>query len=311
MSYTLTGNVAGRFTTNAEFRAWGSWISDGLANCGIIKTGDPGPINWASVEMPAVVSAWQGYEIYRFDDALQTTSPVFFKIEYGSGAAGNTVPGLRWTVGTSSNAVGLSNGTIMGFVAKDQSLANGWTITSSAGAFANNTLVAYLSGGNNWFIIALGVRGTGSTASYTHLISIERTVDANGAVTGDGLLIAYKAAAGSVGPGQITWSPILGTISHAAATADGFGMLTPERGGGVTGANTAVYPIFHDWGGGVFLNPGLNLFGYFHSEFTAGTANTFDVYGASHTYMPLGNTAVYGIGGRCGNNSICLMMRYE
>ena len=306
MGYTLTGNTPGRISTNTEFRTWGSWISTAFANAGLIQTSDTGQIDWSTVTNPATTSTSQGYEIWRFNDALQNTAPVFLRFDYGSAAGGNTVPSLRWALGSGSSG----NGTITGFPCRDRSLASGnsFTILEQQAVFANNTLVSYFSGDVARFVLALNVRGASATAQPM-VLSMERTVDYNGVATGDGVMVAYRQGATPT-VGQALWSPIVGTWMHEAVASGGFCMLTPECGGGTTGANTAIYPIFHHKGGGAFLNPGLNLFGYFQTEITAGSANVFSVYASTHTYMPLGNTAAYGVTPRA-NSSVALLMRYE
>lgn len=312
MSYTVSGNNNNRQNDNTEFRAWGSWISAGIANCGLIQVTDANQINWSTAAVPSAGGDMAGFEVWRFNDALQNTAPVYLKLSYGAGPTANT-PGMQWSVGSGyePNLGGIVS-TLTGFLCRDAQGANSFVLAPTVGLFANNTLVSYLSGGNNWVVWAMRARGTGSINNYLQLFSIERTVDANGNPTADGVLITYKNGTTPT-IGQAVWNPTLGMISHSNTTAasSGLGMLTPERGGGTTGSNTSIYPIFHDWHGGSFLNPGLNLFGYFHSEITAGTANTFTVYGSSHTYMPLGNTATHGVSGRVSNSSVCLMMRWE
>jgi hypothetical protein len=312
MSYTITANTAGRFTTNAEFQSWGSWISNAIANTGLTKATDSNQINWATVSAPVGTYTMQGYEIWGFSDALQSTAPVWMKLQYGS-YSGNTIPALQWALGSGyyTGDGGLIQGSITGFPLRDYNLVNNFMMLAQAGLFANNTLVSYVAGGSNWLILALGARGTGSGINYAQFLSLERTVDANGTPTGDGVMATWRAAGASPATGQAVWSPIIGQIGQTTTAGDGYGVLHPERGGGVSGSNTAVYPIFHDWGGGPFLNPGLNLLAYMGTEFTAGTSNTFTYYGASHTYMPLGNSAIHSFGGRSANTSIALMMRWE
>ena len=307
MGYTITGNTQGRISTNDEFRTWGSWISNAFANAGLVQTADTGQIDWSTVTNPTAVSTSQGYEIWRFNDALQNSAPVFLRFDYGSAAAGNTIPGLRWALGSGANG----SGSITGFPCRDRSLASGnaFTMLEQTAAFANSTLVSYFSGDTGRFVLALNTRGTGSLGGYGMLLSMERTVDYNGAVTSDGVMVTYESGVGAR-LGQALWSPVVGTWMHESVLDDGLCMLTPQQGGGTTGSNTAIYPIFHHKGGGAFLNPGLNLFGYFHSEITAASANSFFVYGFTHTYMPLGNTCIYAITPR-GNNSVTLLMRYE
>lgn len=90
-------------TTDGEFRAWGSAISAGLAAVGMVKVAATGTIDWATVVRGTATTAgtaW-GFEVWRFDDALQATHPVFIKIEYGgsnSSTAVQSVPAIWVTV---------------------------------------------------------------------------------------------------------------------------------------------------------------------------------------------------------------------
>ena len=97
--------------TNADdagFRAWGSAISAGLAAVGLVKVPVTGTVNWATAVRGATVASW-GFEIWRFDDALQATHPVFIKVEYGAGnssTVGQSVPQLWVTIGKGSDGAG-------------------------------------------------------------------------------------------------------------------------------------------------------------------------------------------------------------
>lgn len=102
----ITSDAAPTQTNDAEFRAWGSTISSGLTSVGMIKTSDTGQINWTSVARPTTASESMGYEIWRFNDTLQPSAPIFFKIEYGSASGGAGRPAIWLTVGTGSNGSG-------------------------------------------------------------------------------------------------------------------------------------------------------------------------------------------------------------
>lgn len=95
--------------TDTNFRAWGKGLSDALAAVGMVKTADTGQIDWATVTRPTGVSTYQGYEVWRFNDALQATAPLFLKIEYGTGTAPSS-PGLRVAAGKGSNGSGTLTG---------------------------------------------------------------------------------------------------------------------------------------------------------------------------------------------------------
>lgn len=95
-------------SNNATFRAWGSALAAALAAVGLTQTADTGQINWTTVTRPGANTA-AGYEIWRFNDTLQATAPIFIKIEYGTGNS-TTSPGIWITVGTGSNGSGTITG---------------------------------------------------------------------------------------------------------------------------------------------------------------------------------------------------------
>jgi hypothetical protein len=97
----LPGYIAG----NAEFRAWAQGIHDGLASfADLTQTADTGQINIATANRPAA-NGVAGYEVWRFNDAMQATMPVFFKLEYGIDNS-PTLPQLIITIGKGSNGAG-------------------------------------------------------------------------------------------------------------------------------------------------------------------------------------------------------------
>lgn len=96
---------------DVSFRAWGSEFSSMLTAVGLTQTADTGQINWTTVTYSSTANAIQGYEIWRFNDTLQSTYPIFLKFEYGTGNA-STHPGVWITIGTGSNGSGAIIGQI-------------------------------------------------------------------------------------------------------------------------------------------------------------------------------------------------------
>src|SRR4051794_39931473 len=109
---TTTASLTFDNSSDALFRAWASGISNALGTVGLVKTGDTGQIDFSSVARPTANSQAMGYEIWRFNDSLQATRPVYFKIEYGAGVASvaGAPPGIWLTVGTGSNGAGTITG---------------------------------------------------------------------------------------------------------------------------------------------------------------------------------------------------------
>jgi len=297
MGYTLIANTAPRSNSDAEFRAWGNTVSNMFANSGMVKMTGVGEIDWSTVTLPLTTYTTQGYEIWRFNDALQSTAPVYFRLDYGSGAA-NVRPGMWFTLGNGME----SNGNLMGARSPAAYSSTGghgvWTSTPNS----SNIFLTYFSGDTNRFALAFSIGGSAANIASFFFASAERTVDANGAATGDGVLLTF---ADQTQQKQVAWHRHIGEYTGVEVS---WGVLMPSGSSGVSGSNTAVYPLFH--AAGPYLNPGLNLLGYFNADFAANSSTSLTLYGASHTYMPLGNAALRAISTRAANPS-CVMIRWE
>lgn len=170
--------VAMNNTTTATFRAWGSTVS---AQIGAMLTRVPqtGDIDWATVTVPGTTTTFAGSEVYRFNDALQSTAPLFLKFEYGTGQS--FASGLRLTVGKSADGAGNIGGVLLAAT----------TVVSHGGALAPSN--CYTSGGSSWFALSLApVETFGGGLFY-----IERSINSGGAATGDALLVGWQSAAGA------------------------------------------------------------------------------------------------------------------
>lgn len=290
MSYTLQTTTLCRSNTNAEFQAWGKQISDAIANCGIVRESDANvgtQINWATVAAPNTGSQSRGYEIYRFDDAMQATTPVYFKIEYGSGVSA-TQPSLWLTVGSGANA----SGNVTGNVATRQSII--------ATSVQSTNVASYYAGANNRLIF---VFCAGGIVQSQIMLGLERTLDSTGNVTSDGLAII---ASGSTVKSQVLWTPATGNVSAYETT---FGVLTPgssQNSGlwkGVSGELISWYPLFVNQGAKWFP-PQTLVVAYFNGEIQTGTVCQFiPVYSVNTPYMAMGNTCMYNVAYRGGNRT--------
>lgn len=283
-------------TTDATFRAWGSHFSAQILAAGFVKAPDTGQIDWTTVTTPAGANASQGYEIWRFDDPLQATAPIYFKVEYGSAAAATT-PATYWTFGTGSNG----SGTLTGPVSVRQQ------ITSTA--YATNPLTNYWSadGTQGRFSVAMWASGTGVTTSNCCYIAFERTKDSNGDDTNQGLLIVWKPIAGngSTAFQSLFWDRVIGTVYNPTRLLT----LMPTGTTMKNGTQIGVSPVFLF--NGPALNPGLNCLAYMNADIVALGAVTFQMYGQSRVYMPIGSTAYSSTSINSEATTPSLMVRYD
>ena len=95
-------------TSDAGFRTWGAEFHAQLVAIGLTQTSDTGQINWTTVVRPGVGLAG-GYEVWRFNDTLQSTTPVFIKLTFGTNGTAN-YPEIWIAIGNGSNGSGTLTG---------------------------------------------------------------------------------------------------------------------------------------------------------------------------------------------------------
>jgi hypothetical protein len=176
--------------SSAHFQAWVSEVVTALfTTLGVTQTSDTGQINPATVSVPVTANASAGYVIGRFNDALQSTAPIFFKLEFGSGSAAAD-PFMWLTVGTSSNG----SGTI--------GSGGGGAVTSRVGVLIgtqlpNSLVTAYTSryvyvGTSQCGFLGLFFKYGASTSNTSigfGAFLINRTTDSSGNATAAGILV--------------------------------------------------------------------------------------------------------------------------
>ena len=171
---------------DAGFRAWGSDFAAKLLAVGMVQTADTGQINWTTVTRPGT-NTDGGYEIWKFNDALQSTAPIFIRFNYGTGGVA-TRPRIQMIVGTSSNGSGTIGGTAL----------TGTLATSAAtGTSTGSSFTNYMchTAGVFWFVWQAG----GPTAGLSRAsAAINRTVDSDGAPTAIGALVTSMNGATSI-----------------------------------------------------------------------------------------------------------------
>jgi hypothetical protein len=280
-------------STDAAFRAWGSGISQCFDDFSLFKTADTGQIDWTTVTKPAAINTVQGYEIRRFSDSLQSTAPILFKIEYGapSGIA-NFPPGIRLTLGVGSNGAGGIN----------QQASSVYLLNARLPATVGHTCV--FSGAPN--------RVAG--AMFTNLndaaffFSIERTKNAQGNDTAEGILFTAIGANSNTAYKTIAFIPINGVIPPVVS--DTGIQMPPGVSSGVFGSDVGLYPNFF-YRGGLLLYPGLTHLGYFTQDVVVSTTKAISFYGVERMYYFLGGLASIANVGRGSPSGSALAMLYE
>jgi hypothetical protein len=289
MAAKTDNTVVSQSTTDAEFRLWASFIDSIflLTSCWV-DTAAAGSINLATVLKPAVINTSQGFKVYRMNDALQSTAPVFVKIEFGSGGA-TTTPSFWFTVGTTHDGSG-NLGNIL-FVRTQ--------LTGATSATASKCI-----GSADTARVSLGVFLNINNTTCLWL-SLERTKDAAGADTGTGLLLAFGRGATTHASAYLPFVTSIppSTIGlHCLLTNE-----SPSAWDGDVGVS-AMIPM-----GTAPKQPGMNIILVRALDFADYAGPVVTIYGSSHSYQHLGPnvTTLKAGAGALIDASIRLCLRYE
>lgn len=164
-------------TDTTLFRAWGSAVSTALGQM-LTRVTQTGEINWATVNAPVAANTFQGFEVYRLNDSLQATAPLFFKFEYG-GASTATTSAIRLTVGKSTDGSG-NIGSVL------QSAINVFAADNVSSALSN----CYISNGDgSGFVFSLQPDNPVAQGGFC---CVERSRNTSGQPTAFALMLAFQ-----------------------------------------------------------------------------------------------------------------------
>lgn len=172
--------IFGARLSNADtalFRAWGSAVSTALGTI-LTRVTQTGEINWATVNAPTSGSTFQGFEVYRLNDSLQATAPLFFKFEYGSGGSSSTTA-IRLTIGKSVDGSGVIGGVL-------QSAINVSSGVSPPTAASN----CYISNGDgSGFVFSLQPDNPSFVGGFC---CVERSRNSSGQATSSAIMLSFQ-----------------------------------------------------------------------------------------------------------------------
>lgn len=285
-------------TNDVEFRAFVQEYHDSLVTIGLTQTSDTGQINPATVNKPTVNNTVAGYEIWRFNDTIQATSPIFLKIEYGLSSTLNNQPSKVWfTVGTGSDGAGNITGIVM---ARTESYVpnSAQSLTTPRQSYFSYVPTAGFLG-----IIYKSQYQTGTPHSS---IIIQRTVDNAGSPTNKGCQIYISAP-----------SPTMYSIRFTAPTSSyslvsGAQCLIPF---GITNSITegGSQQVFLHWAVMPRAEPLMGTCNAILAELPVGTTFSTTLVGSTpHTYISVGNGSngigfSTCVGGTISNYTTCML----
>lgn len=290
MANTLTVTSVVDHTSDAGFRTWGAEFHASLVSIGLTLTSDTGQINWTTVTRSAASNTTAGYEIWRFNDSLQSTTPIFLKIEFGTGATANQ-PLIWITIGNGSNGSGTLTGLTSARIATSNagSTSYGVTVTSTVTTYTSRFVYNPTLGffGFAWKI------GAALTDACSAAAFVFRSNDTTGAATSTSVsLLAGKSDTGTT----TMYNGLLQTLNYTT------GLLYPSAGAfaqmgwysthpfaltaTLVGSTVDIDPVF-------YLSPSINvavgLGRALKSEVAMGTAVSATLVGSTaHTYVQIG-----------------------
>ena len=256
---TATTTTAIDQTSDAAFRTWVAEIITQLAAVGLTQTADTGQINTSTVTRAASNTS-AGYTIWRFSDTLQSTSPVFLKLEFGSGSSGNTYPQMWVSISTGTNGTGtlsnLAGATPVRFVCVTQNTPSSTTISYPSYFCCDQSTIGYV--GMSWKI-----GGSSSGTSYNAYSSyggfhLGRSNDSTGASTGSAVFLLSNAvnnttsSYGSMQCYSYTTTAIYPAASALTSAAFGWGIYPLGPTVTLTGGAVQVMP-------GMMMTPSIQF----------------------------------------------------
>lgn len=273
-------------TTAATAKAWITALYNNLKSVGLVQTDDTGQLNPDTITTYPAAGVYFGYFVFRFNDELQNSKPVFIRFApfVGSHGGANSA-GLAVTVGFSTDGAGNITGPNSGLMSYFNS-TSGAQRTESGVATASYAI----HGEGQFSLLAHAeVRRNGYNTFCMSFVSITRTLDLNGAPTTEGVVIRCPVQSydvtGIVGATALICRKML----LGAAAGSWNSLLTPWIGGADSASSAGNAQIQRTY----YLTPTIKadpaMVLYWNASITAGDEFEVPVDGFSRSYLAIGN----------------------
>lgn len=265
-------------TSDATFRTWGSELSGMLGNVGttsgcLTQTSDTGQINWTTVTRPGTNTA-AGYEIWQLTDSLGVSSPVYIKLEYGTGVVA-AAPLIWVTVGTGTNGAGTLTG----------------SVSTRAIAGGNNTPTSTVTDYQSWVCCVDGHIGVAFKVGFSAsgnvtagCFVVERFCDADATLRSDGVQVYVTS--GGTAPTATSLNLVTGTQYGTITSNKAYCMVV----NGVTStASGSDFSAFKHYGAYPQIHALNGVCTVLRTELALGAEAPMTLNGATpHNYVSLG-----------------------
>lgn len=288
-----SGLLAAIVDTNARIQALATLHETAATAGGLVRTSDTGQTASNAFTAPGSTGRSSGYQIWRFDDALQATRPVFYRIEWGMSTTGSNSMGMWVTIGTGSDGAGNITGVLLAR-----------TAIGSAAIGTSTLLLHIASAGTSRLMLCYGIGY--ATQNNCVFFSFERSKDSSGNDTADGIIWHSTSAGGATWNAQ--YIPFTGTVRAAQSYLN-----CPFPGPTTTLANgqlvgfSPVLPFGIDGA----KCAGLNFLVYVTGDAARANTITLNVYGSPHTYYLVGTPQGWAAAASLIAAASSIAIRYE
>ena len=277
---TVSWSTPIEHSSDATFRAWGSDLSTRFALAGLVQTLDTGQINWLTVTRPGAIT-FAGYEIWRFNDTLQATSPVFIKVEYGT-ANNATVPALRITVSSGTNGAGTPTGLVT-------TARLAYTATPLIANANITNFPSYLCATAGFAGLSFKI-GAAASSSLTLIgFTVQRTVDNTGAPTAAAVVLTTCGASNDT-----TTASLVSIINYTSSTVNNgsTGIDLGAMPSAITSSLVGTSPqVFLHWVSVPQVTPLVGTAACILSEIVIGSQRNLTLVGTTpRNYIAIGNS---------------------
>lgn len=283
-------------TIAANVQGWASWFELVVTNLGgWTVTSDTGQTLPSSLGGATGVNQKLGYRIYKMNDDFTTENPIYMRVDYGSASFNATTPtayycGIWISFGTGTDGSGNLTGLLWDGVGFGPAVRSTVYCNSNPGlGDANYPTRNYASGDTSRFVVGMFVTNAPDQICF----SLERSRDANGIYTGDGILITYSDVAMSGGGGTAV---SLSATKYLICNRGGRAQPLLERGlsfpfirhSPAYSFNGTIPCAIHSHFRGVAQQPGTNTVIVGQNDLLPEGQFQFSLYGDNHVYQHLG-----------------------
>lgn len=267
-----------RHDTDATFREWGLEFNTKLAAAGLVQTADTGQINWTTVTLPGT-NTDGGYEIWKLNDSLFGTAPVYFRLDYGTGG-GTNIPRVKFTVGTGTDGAGVITGTA-------KTAANTFSVQASqVGDVARQSYLCVAEGffGIHWKTDADAGNGANGFFIFARTVTGSGVPDATA-----GLVIWGSGNSSQLNTQALRFAATAAAYPQKSVPDSMVGFFAQSPSATTAGSDIQAAVA---WTRSPFMVPLIGICGVLSTEVSIGSTFTVTIVGSTpHTYIGLSNSA--------------------